>query len=470
MSTAPDLSASPFLSGNFAPTHNEVDRACKEVIGTIPADFRGSFLRVGPNPLVAPLSIERYHPFDGDGMVHQLAFSNGNAQYRNRFVETPGLAREREAGKALWGGFMDIGNSPRPDDMPLKNLANTAFVHQAGRTFATFEAGAPVEIELENLSTIGEEKFDGQWKTSFTAHPKVDPRNDDLVFLGYSPFPPYVRYGVADKTGKLVHDVPLELPRAVMIHDMAITENYTLILDMPVTFSLERVGQGGPAFAWEPENGARIGVIPRRGTSEDMRWFEVDLGYIFHVFNAWEEGEHIVLDACRSNQTQILTSDGASAEDEMARFRQYRLNLITGRSEERDMAAAFLDFPRINETRMSHKNQFGYASGFATEYGASLLFDSIVKFDRETESLETIELGNGTYTQEFVFAPRVGARTEDDGYVVGLIRDEPNALSECWIIDAQRFGDGPVARIQIPERVPYGFHSHWVDQPGPPSA
>ncbi len=465
MSSVPDLSASPFLAGNFAPTYQEVDRDCREVVGEIPTDFRGSFLRVGPNPLVEPMSLERYHPFDGDGMVHQLTFSEGEALYRNRFVETPGLAREREAGRALWGGFMDIGNSPRPDDMPLKNLANTAFAHQAGRTFTTFEAGAPTEIELGGLTTIGAETFQGQWESSVTAHPKVDPRNDDLVFLGYSPFPPYVRYGVADKTGKLVHDVPLELPRAVMIHDMAITENYTLILDMPVTFSLERVGKGGPAFAWEPENGARIGVIPRRGTSEEMRWFEVELGYIFHVFNAWEEGEHIVLDACRSDQTQILS--GSVSDEEMARFRQYRLNLVTGRSEERDISSAFLDFPRINEAMTGQKNRFGYASGFATEYGASLLFDRIVKFDREDETIETIELGEGTYTQEFVFAPRIGSRAEDDGYVIGLIRDEPNARSECWILDAQRFGEGPIARIHIPQRVPYGFHSHWVDQIGP---
>ena len=463
MSSAPDLSASPFLVGNFAPTYREVDHDCRDVIGEIPADFRGSFLRVGPNPLVEPMSVERYHPFDGDGMVHQLAFSEGKALYRNRFVETPGLAREREAGHALWGGFMDIGNSPRPDDLPLKNLANTAFVHQAGRTFATFEAGPPTEIELAGLTTIGEENFQGQWNRPMTAHPKVDPRNNDLVFLGYSPFPPYVRYGVANKEGKLIHDMPLELPRAVMIHDMAITENFTLILDMPVTFSLERIGEGGPAFAWEPENGARIGVIPRLGKSEDIRWFEVELGYIFHVFNAWEEGEHIVLDACRSDQTQILMGDSSVADEEMARFRQYRLNLTTGRSEEHDLGGGFLDFPRINESMTGRKNRFSYASGFATKYGASLLFDRIIQFDRDRESIESIELGNGIYTQEFVFASRLGSIAENDGYVVGVVRDEPNARSECWILDAKRFGDGPIARIQIPERVPYGFHSHWVD-------
>ena len=462
MSAAPDWSASPFLKGNFAPTHEEVEFDCVDVSGEIPRDLAGSFLRVGPNPLVEPLVLDRYHPFDGDGMVHQLRFEEGAARYRNRWVETPGLLREREAGKALWGGFMDIGNSPRPDDMPLKNLANTAFVHHAGRTFATFEAGVPIEISAHDLSTRGPETFEGQWKTSFTAHPKVDPRTGEMVFLGYSPFPPFVRYGVADRRGRLVHDVPLELPRAVMIHDMAITENFTLILDMPVTFSLERVGRGEMAFEWEPECGARIGVLPRHGASQDIRWFDVDTGYIFHVFNAWEEDQSVYLDACRSNETHILAGDGNTPEAEMARFRQYRLDLSTGRSEERDISPAFLDFPRIHEAYTGVKNRFGYASGFAEQFGASLLFDKIVQFDRATERFETVELGDGVYTQEFVFAPREGAASEEDGFVVGLIRDENRDTSECWILDAARFGDGPIARITIPTRVPYGFHSHWV--------
>ena len=466
MTTNPDWSRSEHLRGNFAPTAAEVDRSLVEVEGEIPSDLVGDFLRVGPNPLVEPLSLERYHPFDGDGMVHQVGFRGGRAHYRNRWVETPGLARERAAGEALWGGFMDIGNSPRPDDMPLKNLANTAFVHHGGRTFATFEAGLPVELDLEDLSTRGESSFDGQWKTSVTAHPKVDPRTGEMMFLGYAPFPPYVRYGVADRSGKLVHDVPIELPAAVMIHDLAITEHYTLILDMPVTFSLARVGEGGQAFDWEPSNGARIGVLPRHGSSEDVRWYDVDVGYIFHVFNAWEEGESIYLDACRSEETYILNGSVESAESEMARFRQYRLDLVSGRCEERNVSDLFMDFPRINEDYMGRRHRYGYASSFAQQFGSGLLFDEIIQFDREGERFETVQLGKDVYTQEFVFAPALGGEKENDGYVLGLIRDELASSSECWILDARRFGDGPLARIRIPDRVPYGFHSHWVPAAG----
>ena len=40
--------------------------------------------------------------------------ADGKATYRNRWIETRGLLREREEGKALWGGFNTIGKVDPP--------------------------------------------------------------------------------------------------------------------------------------------------------------------------------------------------------------------------------------------------------------------------------------------------------------------------------------------------------------------
>ena len=53
------------------------------------------------------------------------------------------------------------------------------------------------------------------------------------------------------------------------------------------------------AFAWEPDKGTHIGVMPRNGSVEDMRWFETDPCYVFHPMNAYEDGNRIVLDLMR---------------------------------------------------------------------------------------------------------------------------------------------------------------------------
>jgi carotenoid cleavage dioxygenase len=147
-----------------------------------------------------------------------------------------------------------------------------------------------------------------------------------------------------------------------MIHDIAITPRYSLILDMPVTASLERMMNGGRLFDWEPSNGARIGVMPRYGTGADVKWFDVDVGYVFHVFNAWEEGDEIVLDACLTPRTSILAETEGDRDAERARMHRWRLNRTTGNVTEGRVSDIPLDFSRVNENYIGVKTRYGYAS------------------------------------------------------------------------------------------------------------
>jgi len=452
-----------YLEGNFAPVREEVDLPCPEVEGTIPSDLEGFFLRTGPNPDLPPLDVSTYHPFDGDGMIHEMQLGGGKATYRNRWIVTKGLERERSAGKALWGGFATIGKIPPPEDMPFKNLANTALAWHAGRLLALWEAGSPYVVGLPALETKGETTFDGGWTNAVSAHPKVDPRTGELIVFCYSPVEqPYVRYGVVDANGKVKHTTGIELQGApVMIHDMAITETRSIIFDMPVTFSLERVMNGGQAFAWEPGNGTRIGVLPRHGDGSQVKWFDVQTGYVFHAFNAWDEGDEVVIDGCLSPSTSILGETDVPLDQERARMHRWRLNLTTGTVTEGRVSDVPLEFARVNETRIGTKTRYGYASRFADD-PINLRFSAVLKYDREGDRIDSVELPEHCFTQEFVFAPKVGSRSEDDGYVVGFVYDEDRRASEGWIIDAQRFDEGPVAKVRIPARVPYGFHSHWV--------
>ena len=67
MSIAPSPS-SPFLEGLLAPVFDERDDRDLSVTGELPAGLQGMFVRNGPNPQFAPRG--KYHPFDGDGMIH----------------------------------------------------------------------------------------------------------------------------------------------------------------------------------------------------------------------------------------------------------------------------------------------------------------------------------------------------------------------------------------------------------------
>jgi carotenoid cleavage dioxygenase-like enzyme len=77
---------SPYLEGPFAPIDAEITADDPAVIGEIPRDLSGMFVRNGANPRFEPIG--RYHWFDGDGMLHGVHLADGRATYRNRYVRT----------------------------------------------------------------------------------------------------------------------------------------------------------------------------------------------------------------------------------------------------------------------------------------------------------------------------------------------------------------------------------------------
>ena len=195
------------------------------------------------------------------------------------------------------------------------------------------------------------------------------------MFFGYSFTPPYLQYSVVSPTGELLRTVPIELPMAVMMHDFAITENYTIFMDLPLTFSQERMQRGEPLLMFESDKPSRFGIVPRHGDNSNIRWFESPACYVFHTLNAYEEGDEVVLIACRLNSTNVLMSeDSASAlEDSTPRLYQWRFNLNTGTTSETMLDSVASDFPRVNENFLGRASRYGYTGRMIQ--GSMPLFD-----------------------------------------------------------------------------------------------
>lgn len=454
-----------FLDGNFAPVMQERDALDMDVKGAIPKDLAGNFLRVGPNP-VHIFDEAAYHTFDGDGMIHAIEFHDGQAHYRNRFVQTQGFKLEQERGDWVYKGMnsmMDPTPSRVPDGAPRnKNLANTAFTYHNNTLYALHEPSRPTAIQLPELETLGAVDFDGKLKHPFTAHPKVDQKTGEMMTFGYAFQTPYVSYSVINADGELIHTTPITIEKPVFMHDFAVTEKYSLFLDFPITLDIERAIAGGPALDFEPEHGSRIGVMPRFGTDLDVRWFEVETGSVVHTANAWDEGDEIVMQASRSKTSDIASAglDAENLEDTQGQLYEWRINLVTGVVKEQTLSEEHCDFTRINDTHACHKTRYVYAAVFNPSRPFS--FDGVMKFDNETQTTATFKYGDNRFGGEAVFAPKVGAQSEDDGYLICFVQDEATGQSECLILDAQNVAAGPVATILVPYRVPYGFHSGWV--------
>ncbi|MBV9928536.1 MAG: carotenoid oxygenase family protein [Acidobacteria bacterium] len=467
----PPAAANPFLRGNFAPVCEEVTADDLTVVGELPPELDGMFVRNGPNPQFPP--VKHYHVFEGDGMLHGVRVSDGRASYRNRYVRTAGWKAERAAGKALYPSFLDPLNVNAllrvlrnfvKGALLIKNTANTALVCHDGRLLALWEGGEPHEVRVPDLETVCAHTFGGRLKNQFTAHPKVDPATGEMLFFGNSLFRPSVRYGVVNKQGEVVHTTAIDVTRTAVMHDFAITPRHTIFVDTPLTVSVRRMLRGQPLLKFEPELGARLGVLPRYGEGREIKWFEVSPCYVFHTLNAYEEDDDVVLLACRTEgfpeaffmPPDAQAGDGTPIGREFAPVMyQWRLNMKTGAAREEALDDAPADFPRANEGVLGSRTRYGYALNIQ---GVNELF----KYDLERGRSDRHGFGKGRFGGEAVFVPRPGAGAEDDGWLLTYVRDEGEGTSELIVIEARDFGAPPLARVLIPARVPYGFHGAWV--------
>jgi carotenoid cleavage dioxygenase len=460
--TVTDRPPSPYLRGNYAPVHDELDVDDLPITGELPEALEGVYLRNGANPAFPPLG--RYHLFDGDGMLHGVELHGGRAGYRNRYVESTGLTAERRAGRALFGGLSEYV-VPDPELVAevglFKNTANTNVIRHAGRYLALMEAAPPTEVTRE-LATVGEYDFDGALQGAMTAHPKWDPDTGELLFFGYGPVPPYLRYHVADASGRLVRSVEVDLPRSVMMHDFVVTRRWAVFFDLPAVFDLDTMLSGGPMISWRPEHPARIGLLDRSGEGP-VTWFELDPFYVFHFLNGFDAPDgRVVVDGCRAPRLPTAFGDEVLAEPCPPSLHRWTIDPAAGTVTETQLDDRSGDFPRINDAMGGHPARYGYVA-HAPSWGADTVqFTGVVKIDLETGASEEHRYGEHREAGEPVFAPDPDGTAEDDGWLLDLVYDRVEGTSELVVVDARDMGGEPVARVHLPRRVPFGFHGNWM--------
>lgn len=468
-----DSIGNPYLEGVWRPVHEEVVAENLPVVGELPRDLNGVYLRNGPNPKFQPRG--RYHVFDGDGMMHGVYFENGKVSYRNRFVRTDGLQMEESADRSIWRGLID-----RPDrslemawgsDHFLKDNSNTDVVIHNGNAVSTFyQCGDGYTLNPRTLETEGRLDLGGLGIRSMSAHPMVDEHTGELMWFDYSTSTPYMTYGVLSADGQLTNHVSIDLPGPRLPHTLAITESFTILMDLSLFWDPDLLKSDIHKVTFFPDTPSRFGIIPRHGSADQLQWFEVEPNYVYHVTNAWEEGAEIVLIGCRMGTPEPppIPSKASGTEFERllswgkldARLYEWRFNLKTGESKESWRDDRYTEFPTVNGRYLGRKARYGYHM-IVDQENPTLQFTGLAKYDLQTGAADVHEFKPGCYASESPFAPRDGARTEDDGYLVTFVTDSADNTSELQVFNAQSLADGPLARVRLPVTVPPGFHSCW---------
>lgn len=457
----------PMLCGSFAPIFEEQVLDALPVEGQIPADLNGVYLRNGPNPRFEPNG--NYHPFDGDGMLHAAHFDRGRVTYRNKWVRTDAWLEEERAGGSPFWGIMSTLKGRR--DLRLKDSANTDVIAHAGHAVASwYMAGEAYHVDPVTLETLGKADYVKGLGNGFSAHPKVDEHSGEMMFFDYWHEQPFMSHGVVNAEGRLTHHEPIELPGARLPHDMAITEHYSILHDLPLFHDDEAYRAGRHKLCFHSELPTRFGVLPRYGAGSEIRWFEFSPCFLYHVVNAWEEGEEIVMVACRFLPTE--TRDGRIDEARTAhmiatlmmdaRLWRYRINLRTGATREECLDPEHnIEFPTMNSRMTGRRTQWGYL----VDHDPNILrWTGIRKYNTDSGTCVAAwsDGHDHCWYSEPWFAPADNARSEDHGYVVSFVWNDRERSQQLQIFDALDIGKGPVARVRMPQRIPAGFHACWV--------
>jgi len=283
-----------------------------------------------------------------------------------------------------------------------------------------------------------------------------------MLFFGLDFFgPPYLRLHVVDAGGTLTRTQEIPLPVATMMHDFAITERNVVFMDLPVVYDFSLLEDRPIPARWKPDNGARVGVLPRDG-SRDVEWYDVELGYVFHTLNAYDDGDRVVLDVIR--HPKMFDRDIYGVAD--GRGQLYRWTIDTGsrRVREELLDERVQELPRIDSRRLTRPYRYGYTLlTDRTRDKTTPLFEGLAKHDHRTGRVEVARFGAGSSPGEGVFVP--GGEGEDDGWVLAYVYDAGRDASDLVILDATDFSGKPVGRVRMPQRVPNGFHGLWMPSP-----
>ncbi len=460
---------------------NEYEYWIDDIEGEIPSDLQGTLFRNGPG-LLDINGTPVKHPFDGDGLICAITFNHGKAYFRNKFVRTKGFVEEQKAGKPLYRG---VFGTEKPGgffnnifDLKLKNIANTNVIYWGGKLLALWEAAEPYRLNPDTLETMGIDYLDGilQPGESFAAHPWIDPScvmdggKSCLVNFAIKPglSTTIITYEI-NPDGKLLRKRQHQVPGFAFIHDFAITPNYCIFFQNPVTYNpfpfLFGFKGAGECVKFQPNQPTRVILIPRNPNNPEVKVLETKAGFIFHHANAWESDGKIYVDSICYDKLPEVEENISFLDvnfDNLAPGQLWRFSLDL---EQETVSSKMLEsrcceFPVVNPEKVGQNYRYLYIATAHNSKGNAPL-QAILKLDLETRERQLHSFANSGFVSEPIFVPKAHANAEDEGWILTMVYDGANHRSDLVILDGQNLEQTPVAKLHLKHHIPYGLHGSW---------
>ena len=463
--------------GGYESLTEEYDYWIDDIEGEIPPELAGTLFRNGAGLL--DINKERlHHPFDGDGMISRITFTNGRAHFRNRFVQTAGYLAEQKAGKILYRG---VFGTQKPGgwlanifDLKIKNIANTNVIYWGKKLLALWEAAEPYSLNPQTLETLGNEYFNGVLSKgeAFSAHPRIDP-NGTLVNFAIKPgLSTTITIFELNTNGEITSKQNHSVPGFCFIHDFVITENYCIFFQNPVNFNpipfALGISSAAQCIKFQKNQPTRIIIIPRKTQSENVKVLETQAGFIFHHVNAFEVGNEIIIDSiCYESLTEVEPNSDYRKTDfdtnSPPQLWRFNLNLSENKVQNQLIDPRPTEFPTIHPNYVGKSYRYLYSAA-AHQSTVNAPLQAIFKVDLESGRKQLWSAAPRGFIGEPIFIPRPNSQTEDDGWLIALVYDAEHHRSDVVILDAQNLQKGAIAKLHLKHHIPYGLHGSFTQE------
>ena len=500
---------------------------CKSSVGQIPDDLMGTYFRSGPamfsagsilppktslikpktNPAPDGQDPDRMvmHPFEGDGAILGVTFpGDGTAVARFRYVRTNAFTNERKKGRKIYTGMESTRKEGGPagggqgNDFPVplykhhllpglnkkrKNTSNTRAVYWAKKLITLWEGGLPYKLDSLALSTEGRSQLGGvlKEKDPFGGAAVYDSAKNRMLFYSNAQDAKLSKLTVYEFNSKfrLVPEqggiVEAELPGFALLSDFAVTGNYSVFIQPPVsTKNVQFLTSKEPSKSLVLGQGdALLHLLPRVGSKGlRQKTFAIPFDGIsdadLQFCNAYEVDEDtIILDVIRSDGRSAtgksMSWPWATSIDEYSRTSskkslwRYSLQMDSGLVMKECIDKLQTSFGVVNPAVSGQKHQYIYAAvgGRGSEVAPP---QGIAKFDVDAGIKEVWMPEGCEFCGEPMFAPKRSRNGEDEGYIISVLYNGKTDESEMVVLDAQNVRAGPVSRVPLGIVIPHGYH------------
>ena len=437
--------------------NQEVEVENLPIQGRIPEWLSGSLFRNGPAYFTGG------HWFDGLAMIHKFSFQSGSVSYSNRFLRTDAYHGVMESEQQT-GGFGSAGTAGG------KNNTNVHIMKLDHHFLALTESPGVVEFDPHTLNTVGVYQFEDPIPAHMTtAHPHLDSHTGSLINFtiqfGKTTF--YHIYTIDPVTARRRLIGSIETDRPGYMHSFAITEHFIILLEFPLIIQpmLLMKGKGfTDSLTWKPEQGLRF-LIVSKADGKLHRKVESQAGFGFHVINAFEQGEDIMIDACISEEASAVTNltidqlAGDSFRGARPQFKRYILKAGSSFAVEEILSSESIELPSIHYQQHNGQN-YRYAYGVSTNrLHPENIDNQLIKVDTKSGNSK-IWSQEDCYPGEPVFVPTPDGTKEDDGVLLSVVLDGMKGRSFLLALDAQNMEE--IGRAEVPHHIPFGFHGMYT--------